>query len=386
MESKSATTIDIEDFINRCVSACASQKYAFAAFVLPGKNAIEFLAGPETPFNGDVEASPPGFIFSPFNDKAPVFHIEARYHSSLDTTSNDADLSRLYKRFADLIEMKAPGVNTLSTLPDIPGSGDYIYDVQKAIRHIQAGHLKKVVIARNKVIDLPENASPGRLFRKLSTQFQNSFRSLIHSGRYGTWIGASPEMLVSIDDNVFKTVALAGTQRLLPGQSVTEAVWKQKEIEEQALVSRYIISCFKSIRLREFEEEGPKTIAAGHLLHLKTVYTVNLSEISIPSLGSQMLRLLHPTSAVGGMPRQEAYDFIRATESFDRQLFAGYIGPVNLDRQTSLFVNIRCARLYEGRAVLYAGAGITIESDPEKELVETDIKMNVIASVLHSEN
>ncbi len=388
MEANPETTlINIGTFINQCISACTIKNYSFAAFILPGKNSIQLIAGPELPFEEKIEAARPGFLFAPFDDQSPSCFIEANYHSAISIIPDPAELTQLTDLFADLLE-HAPDTRQMQDLADLSWtSDDYIPNVRKAIQHIQAGQLKKVVVARNKLIDLPDTTTPGQLFKRLSATFDNSFRSLIHSRRYGTWIGASPEVLVSIENNtLFRTVALAGTQRLPADQHISEAVWKQKEIEEQALVSRYIISCFKTIRLREFEEEGPKTIKAGELLHLKTVYSVNLSEVNIPDLGTQMLRLLHPTSAVGGMPRQEARDFIKHTESFDRQLFAGYIGPVNISNQTSLFVNIRCARLYQGKAVLFAGAGITEESDPEKELAETEIKMNVIASVLHSEN
>ena len=381
------TLINIDSLINQCISACTIRNYSFAAFVLPGQQSIQLLAGPELPFKENIETARPGFLFSPFDDQSPACLIEAKYHSTISIIPNLDELNQITSTFSDLLQY-APDILPLQAPTALSSaSNDYISNVRKAIQCIQSGQLKKVVVARNKVIDLSVGTTPGQLFKRLSETFDNSFRSLIHSQQYGTWIGASPEVLVSIENNTrFRTVALAGTQRLPADQHISEAVWKQKEIEEQALVSRYIISCFKAIRLREFEEEGPKTIKAGELLHLKTIYSVNLSEVNIPDLGTQMLHLLHPTSAVGGMPRQEAFDFIKNTEGFNRQLFAGYIGPVNISNQTNLFVNIRCARLYQNKAVLFAGAGITEESNPEKELAETEIKMNVIASVLHSEN
>ena len=76
----------------------------------------------------------------------------------------------------------------------------------------------------------------------------------------------------------------------------------QKDIEEQALVERYVISCFKKIRLREYDEHGPKTMIAGNVLHLKTEFEVDMVATNFPQLGSVMLNLLHPTSAVCGMP------------------------------------------------------------------------------------
>src|SRR5690606_14602969 len=158
-----------------------------------------------------------------------------------------------------------------------------------------------------------------------------------------------------------------------PAQAISQASWTQKEIEEQALVSRYIINCFKKIRLREYDEKGPKTVKAGNLMHLKTDFTVDTRSVNFPELATVMLELLHPTSAVCGMPRQPALEFIKNNEGFDRRLYSGYLGPVNLMGETNLFVNLRCMALKSDQATIYAGAGVTVDSDPEKEWQETEM-------------
>ncbi|MEM9340535.1 MAG: chorismate-binding protein, partial [Bacteroidota bacterium] len=146
--------------------------------------------------------------------------------------------------------------------------------------------------------------------------------------------------------------------------------------------SRYIINCFKRIRLREYHEVGPRTIKAGNLAHLKTTYKVDYTEVTFENLADQMLELLHPTSAVCGMPIEKAKSFIDENELFDRSFFAGFLGPVNFRGATDLFVNLRCMNVKEGVARLYAGAGITEDSDPEKEWVETEMKMATLQSLL----
>jgi isochorismate synthase len=199
----------------------------------------------------------------------------------------------------------------------------------------------------------------------------------------GTWIGASPEVIVGLEDNtIFKTVALAGTKTFQDGINLKTVAWTQKEIEEQALVERYIISCFKKIRLREYDEQGPKTVVAGNLLHLKSEFTVDMKATNFPQLGSVMLQLLHPTSAVCGMPLEPALKFLKEHEGYDRQYYAGYLGPVNFNNQTNLFVNLRCMQLQDQQALLYAGAGITIDSDPEEEWNETELKLNTLLKVI----
>jgi isochorismate synthase len=200
--------------------------------------------------------------------------------------------------------------------------------------------------------------------------------SLVSSTATGTWLGATPELLVSIDKNSkFKTHALAGTQPYHSSIDVKSVAWTQKEIEEQAFVSRYIINCFKKIRVREYLEHGPKTVVAGNVMHLKTDYEVDMNEINFPQLGSVMLKLLHPTSAVCGMPLEPALNFLRKYEGYDREFYSGHLGPINFDNESHVFVNLRCLQLMESSARLYAGAGVTLDSNPEKEFLETEMKM-----------
>jgi isochorismate synthase len=198
-------------------------------------------------------------------------------------------------------------------------------------------------------------------------------------------MGASPETLISVDKNqVFQTMALAGTQKLSRDTTAGEAVWTQKEIEEQALVCRYIVNCFKKIRLREYDETGPRTVVAGNLMHLRTDFTVDMQATNFPQLGTVMLRLLHPTSAVCGMPKEQALDFILTHEKHRREFYSGYLGPVNVCSETSLFVNLRCMQYLDKTAVLFAGAGITGHSDPEKEWAETEMKCQTMLGILGS--
>ena len=197
----------------------------------------------------------------------------------------------------------------------------------------------------------------------------------------GLWAGASPELLLFRDETLFKTQAVAGTKALAAGQPVAEVTWGQKEIEEQAMVSRYIVNCFKKIRLREFKETGPQTIKTGKLAHLRTTYEVDHCMLRYEDLADHMLELLHPTSAVCGMPMERAQDFINTHEPHDRSFFSGFLGPVNFNGSTNLFVNLRCMKISRQKARLYAGAGITSGSDPDKEWQETELKMNTLTDL-----
>jgi isochorismate synthase len=117
-------------------------------------------------------------------------------------------------------------------------------------------------------------------------------------------------------------------------------------------------------------------------MHLKTEFTVDMKVTNFPQLGSVMLNLLHPTSAVCGMPLEPSLEFLQQHEGYDREFYSGYLGPVNVDNNIYLYVNLRCLQLLKGQALVYAGAGVTIDSTPETEWEETEMKLNTLLKVI----
>ncbi len=82
------------------------------------------------------------------------------------------------------------------------------------------------------------------------------------------------------------------------------------------------------------------------------------------------------------MPLEPAKEFLKDREGYDREFYAGYLGPVNIAGNTHIFVNLRCLQLTRGEAILYAGAGVTADSVAENEWEETEIKFNTLSNVL----
>ena len=263
--------------------------------------------------------------------------------------------------------------------------------VALAVTAIKQGKFQKVVLSRTKELSYNDDFQVIIAFRKLVETYDHAFVSLINlSGSTENWLGASPELLIDNSSNgIFKTMSLAGTQaafdknqNLIPKHEIR---WGQKEIEEHALVSRYIVECFKKIRLREYLETGPKTALAGNLYHLRTDFLVDTKQLNFSELGSVMVKLLHPTSAICGTPHAPALEFIDAVEGYDRSLYSGFLGPVRVEGNTNIYVNLRTVRLKNNIATFYAGAGITEDSIPEKEWEETELKCNTLLKVIASE-
>lgn len=346
-----------------------------------------------------LEGGLTGFAFYPFQVSAanPATFIKADItFSSLSSKlkfnfqlNENPEYVALVKRLQDYFH-KIKDSNLAATwhvnrhsLPNQINKPDFISLVQKGISAIEAGAFEKVVLSRNKSYPLEPDFAVWQAFCQLQAKYKNAFISLVSIPEVGTWMGASPEILVEINNKkLFKTVALAGTQLLTPADNPANAMWRQKEIEEQSLVERYILNCFKKIRLREYTEAGPRTVVAGNLMHLRTDFTVDMNQVPFPQLGTDMLALLHPTSAVCGMPKEAATDFIRQQEGYDRSYYSGFLGPVQVDGESHIFVNLRCMQLLEDTAVLYAGAGITAESESEKEWLETKIKMETMRDII----
>ena len=260
--------------------------------------------------------------------------------------------------------------------------------VSNAINQIENGEVQKVVLSRTKNITLPDTFEVVEAFQKLCLAYPNAFISLVYLPEHQCfWLGATPETLVSIDkDGKFRTMSLAGTQSAIGVNDENllsaEIRWSHKEIEEQAFVSRYIIECFKKIRLREYHESGPKTVQAGNLMHLRTDYMVDTKEVNFPQLGTVMLELLHPTSAVCGMPKVPALRIIAEQELHNREFYSGFLGPVNMNEESHLFVNLRTMKIAGNEAIFYAGCGITEDSNPVKEWYETEMKIETLMNIV----
>lgn len=337
-----------------------------------------------------IEDLPTGFMFAPFDKNKDALFLPADYFfafadNQLKTSEHPLDNhSRVWLNHQIETKGKATPKRNLHTSPPSGSSTtDYHNLVSKSIKAIEAGHFEKVVASRTKEVQLRDDFDVIETFNALCERYPNALVSFVSIPGVGSWLGATPETLVSVENNsVFKTVALAGTLPYREGMDLRAVSWTQKEIEEQALVERYIISCFKKIRLREYDEYGPKSVVAGNLVHLKSDFVVDMKATNFPQLGTVMLQLLHPTSAVCGMPLEPSFNFLKENEGYDREFYSGYLGPVNVDQHIHLYVNLRCMKLIGSGAVLYAGAGITVDSIPEKEWEETEMKFRTLLNVI----
>lgn len=391
----------------------ASKRLGFpsALWRLPHKNEIKLLISVQQGIQKcqpDLEKLTPGFVMSTFHweNNEDILFLEGDIiitYSENDQIRNienklgeeHTEVKKLVSLAGEIAiaEQNETAENSiLATCPPDPDSrARFERTVELAIAAIRQKQFKKVVLSRTKTFGHSEDFQPAKAFSKLAKIYPHAFVSLVNLPEQNElWLGASPEVLVQqTAKGIFKTMSLAGTQtarntagELIPKYDIR---WGEKEIEEQALVSRYIVECFKKIRLREYLETGPKATLAGNLYHLRTDFEVDTVPLNFPELASVMLKLLHPTSAVCGVPKVPSLRFLSDIEGYDRSFYSGFLGPAQVSGETNLFVNLRTVRFKDGKATFFAGAGITEDSIPEREWEETELKCDTLLNVIATE-
>ena len=319
-----------------------------------------------------------GFVFSPYKgDRVVIFKkSDCRFITSANTLpSVQFSVSKKSQRSQEAKQA-------------------YVALVEGAISKIKSSELSKVVVSR--VVDVEHiDKTPLAIFKELVQAYPNAFVYCWFHPKVGLWLGATPELLLSLKRNQLTTVSLAGTLNMSDN-----AEWSPKEIYEQEVVTNFIVSQLQPFS-NEVKAGATVEVKAGKLRHLKTEIRARLN------VGKSDLNLiiskLHPTPAVCGFPKALAQSFIESNENYQRSYYTGFLGEINglveqsrtsegkntenkafkvLVKQSQLYVNLRCMQLLANRARIYVGGGIVESSVPEKEWQETVDKSHTMMRVL----
>lgn len=247
----------------------------------------------------------------------------------------------------------------------------YEKQVAEAVRQIKTGLVEKLVLGRRKLLPFPASALP-QFIQALVAHQSKANICLMNLPEMGLWVSATPEILLERNDreNELRTMALAGTIK-----NSDNTHWTEKERIEQGLVGDYIRSAVEKCNLELIKESGPNPVEAGQISHLKTDYIIRSNRIGdFDSLANQ----LHPTPAVCGLPKEVALKSIQNLEGFDRELYCGFAG-IRQPGFSRLVVLLRIGKIENDGITLFAGAGITAESNPKKEWLETEEKLKTLS-------
>lgn len=304
-----------------------------------------------------------GFVFAPFD--AETFPFIPLEHSDVYVENTSRD---------HVFESK-PSESKVSM-----GKDFFEELVAKGIEAINGEQFLKVVLSRKEEISIPEFDIETTMNRMIS-QYPTAFKYCFFHPKIGTWLGATPEQFLKTNGTAIKTVALAGTQLATHSKTVS---WEEKEETEQQLVTDFIVQSLEGL-VRELTISSPYSVKAGNLWHIKTDISATVkSKKKIKNIIAE----LHPTSAVCGLPKLPAKDFILKNEGYNREYYSGFLGELNIDFVTfrtlksDLFVNLRCMKVFNDKAQIFVGCGITKDSDPEKEYIETVNKSMTMKKII----
>ena len=335
------------------------QELPFVIYRKPNESIIQGLLQSTNALRTNKAFNKEGFVFSPFEeeDKDNTVWFYNNECKQVETTFVKEEVK----------------TNELGKTTSI-GREEHIAIITKAIKELQLGNLQKVVISRSEFIEIGIE-QPLQWFKNIINSYLNTFCYLWYHPKVGMWLGATPETLIALNKNEFNTMALAGT---MPYNGTEDVEWGAKEKEEQQIVVDSILEGLKPVT-KQVEKGITLTQKAGSLLHLKT----NIKgELLSPDDLKVLIGVLHPTSAVCGLPKEQSKAFILSNENYNRSYYTGYLGNFTPEKETHLFVNLRCMQIHKNKAEVYVGGGITALSNAEAEWEETVNKSQIMKTVL----
>lgn len=258
----------------------------------------------------------------------------------------------------------------------------YLDAVLRARDAVRSGEITKAVIARDIIVESSTRIDVHALLRRLKTSFGSSYRYSIDG-----LVGASPELLVERIGDVVRSQPLAGTcprtgDREADARLAAELRSSSKnQIEHRVVIDMVHDTLLPYCSYLDWQPE-PEVIAVANVQHLGTSIEGRLSQ-PLPSV-VDLVRVLSPTPALGGHPREAALRLIARHEGMDRGRYGGAVGWVDQHGNGTWAVTIRCAELSKDRmsARLFAGGGIVADSEPLAELAETQAKLQAMLAAI----
>lgn len=298
-------------------------------------------------------------------------------------------------RFTDALPEETrrpqPTVRIAGMSPTPDGHRDRVATAVRALNDPATG-LHKVVLARalrllgdgpidvaGVIARLAEDAHASTYFADLSPAGGE------HTGT--ALVGASPELLVARRGDVVTCRPFAGSAPRAADPDSDRAngaalAASAKNLHEHQLVVDEMRTALEPLCTDVVIAPQPELSSTATVWHLSTPISGRVRESSTTAL--DLAVALHPTPAVGGVPKRAATELIAALEGGDRGFYAGAIGWCDAAGDGTWVVSIRCAVLAADRrsAVARAGGGIVAESDPDDEVAETTTKFRAILNAL----
>ncbi|OOF45517.1 isochorismate synthase [Rodentibacter trehalosifermentans] len=258
--------------------------------------------------------------------------------------------------------------------------------VNQALYEIKQGELTKLVLANERVFHLKQPVNPYDFLAESEKHNQGCYHFLWAENPRSTFVGSTPERLFAREYNLFLTEALAGTAPITADlkENQQQAQWllnDEKNLNENWLVvqdiSQNIQAMVESFDVSEVELKPLRKVQ--HLLRkIRANLTAHYRD-------SALLKAIHPTAAVSGLPQQQARMILSEIETFDRGWYAGTLGVMS-EAYSEFCVAIRSAFIERNRIRVFAGAGIVEGSEPLAEWKEIERKASGLISLFAENN
>lgn len=251
--------------------------------------------------------------------------------------------------------------------------------VEQAVQRIRGGELVKVVLARRAAVAFDAPPAPAALLARLGQRHPDCVRYAWRRGSKA-WLGASPETLVQVEGRTLRTHALAGTRS---AERADELLASAKDRHEHAIVVDAIRRAMAPLTQALPPVSEPVIRRLRGLAHLHTPIEATLRA---DSDFLHLVRALHPTPAVCGVPAARASALLAALEPEPRGLYAGPFLRLSPYGDGHAVVSLRGAVVEDRVAVVPAGAGIVEGSEGDAELAETRVKQRSVLDAFQDGN
>lgn len=276
---------------------------------------------------------------------------------------------------------------SLRSLSLQPTPDEYAHNVALAVEILRSKEIDKVVLARSVRGTVPEPIDAAAVAQRLHHREPLCTIFSIPTSDQRRFVGATPELIARRTGATLQSHPLAGTIALPPNVApedyLTWLLGSTKNLHEHNVPVNEIVTALESVYDDVHADAGPSIVALRTLAHLGTWIEASCRDEADAPDALEVLRLLHPTSAVGGVPRESAYELIRRLEQIDRGYYAGPLGWIDANGDGEWWIGFRGVLVKGSEFEAWAGAGIVSESDPIAEREETRAKLaSFLSSVL----
>ena len=305
------------------------------------------------------------------------------YNDNINQITNQfIELCKTYKKIFFQRPIKTKRMEIDYSI-DYPDKEKYIEQVQSIVGMIDSDNIKKVVLSRMKKIYLKEVIHITSIIQLLQSLYINCTIFVYNVPKQGLFFGATPEKLCTLHNKNITTGALAGTigrnKNNTKDQLLTDLLLdSKKDNQEHQLVVEQIVHKLKTYVKFNLISKKPEIVKLNNVQHLFTPIKGSLIEkMNI----LELIKILHPTAAIAGVPTSKALSLIKKYEQFNRGWYAGAIGWMNQYGHGEFYVSLRSGLIKNKSAYLFAGGGIVKDSNPEDEWHETSLKLKSMLDI-----